>query len=1614
MDREAGKLIGIIFLITVLVVVAGTIIFLSIQYPERRLDVGAHIESIEINDNLAEITLSGGANNKEIERVKFIFTDSKGVQHYYSTVEGIENLSKPYKKSIINLFKEPEFEGTYKYTIDSNEIGFENFDSIYKVEVVFDYEKDVLEVDKDVSLDSEIINEGSAPSGGGGGSSFTPDSDLIPTLKAYWKYENSEVTLLNDMTYGTSLTLVLEHSGISSGTNVEFTIYEKDWFEDDYMDKLNTNVGSNGYAYVDWIITEAHVQAARNFLEGNKLELYFKVNGLESDVLKIGFVEAGVEPNCYDGIKNQNETGTDCGGECGNCFTGTAYYVSSSIGNDNNDGLTEQTPWQTLQYAEEQVTKPGDVIALKRGDVWFIANVLEINTGGNSTHDIVWDGGFWGEGDKALIKATADGTYSPIWFSTVHIADSRYLTFQNIKLDLQGHNRYGLTIGGSDGWDGPTKQNNEHHITIQDSEIVNVGDGTSYQMALLVRNSHTPIHNITIQRNTIANVAAHEIAIYPTWLQYGGSMENISDVYIGYNNLTNMSIYSGHNGKAITITRFSKNIIVEHNNIIVPKETNTQAIAVGAAFDDNGTADTSDDVAQFPSNITIRYNNVRLLNPTGTGSSLFISNAYGPVSIPMTVNVYGNLFYNAARAASLGEAGIWIQNYRSAGGDFHGAKFNIHHNTIVTGGAVQFREDTDDNGTVILRNNIFISLTNKTNYAYSVGFSNSGTTIHNNNIYYKPVGGDIIYYISPSLVFSETDIPTWEPTAITSDPLLADLEGFDWHLQQGSPAIDAGADLGYSYLGNAPDIGAFESPYIVEIQPDYYVSSSTGNDNNDGTSSSTPWQTIAKVNSVPFQPGDIIAFKSGDVWRESLIMSWSGSEGNPIVFTAYGQGAKPLITGFTTLTSWTSQGSGIYSTSCPNCVENLNIVLIDNQNTPMGRWPNQGYLTIDSAVGTTSITDNDLSSSLNWNGGKVVIRKNHWTLDRNPIISHLGDTITYETMSPSYEGRAGYGYFIQNHLSTLDSFGEWYYNGNDLYVYFDGNNPNNYLVEASTIDTLIPLNDYDYLTFDGLAFSGANNEVFYIEKSDYITLKNIYAEFLGTDFIEGPWGSVSNALTIEDSVFNHSNSNVLDLKGSFSDTVIRNNFLNNTGIYAGMGGSQYDQYFGIVVYGPNTIIENNRIDNTGYVPIRFEGGGNSQVKNNFITNFAFVKDDGGGIYTYRHTLGSAKQTGSVIKDNIIIYCPGAPEGTPSTFGDASGIYLDGYTAGVNVFNNTVAHCDLSGVLLSSNEDGNIMDNVLYDNRRQFWMLKYHSVSQYPLAHKDVSMYNNVLVSKEPTQMVFYYSNYYDNFFEPTFSSYSNYFIRPFGDDYIIYDQSNSKAHTLLSWQTLRGLEQNTKLSSINIGSYTVNNLLSSNLFTSGSFDSDTNGAYCWNDVGSCVISLDDTAGMDGNAMKISFTAEQSNTLSAITLPIGELSEEKDYVLRFSFKGSVEDSNFQTYLRILGPPYSDLTPRHFIPITTSREEHEIIFTAPISETGAAIGFEIDQEDGTIWFDNIELYEADISSTNPDDYFLFEYNPTMQDKVIALSGSYIDVDGNPVSGSITLKPYRSIVLIKGVSS
>ena len=70
----------------------------------------------------------------------------------------------------------------------------------------------------------------------------------------------------------------------------------------------------------------------------------------------------------------------------------------------------------------------------------------------------------------------------------------------------------------------------------------------------------------------------------------------------------------------------------------------------------------------------------------------------------------------------------------------------------------------------------------------------------------------------------------------------------------------------------------------------YYVSNN-GSDSNNGTSPTTPWKTLNKVNNTKFSSGTYVCFERGGLWR-GKITAKAG-----VTYTAYGTGAKPIIYG---------------------------------------------------------------------------------------------------------------------------------------------------------------------------------------------------------------------------------------------------------------------------------------------------------------------------------------------------------------------------------------------------------------------------------------------------------------------------------------------------------------------------------------------------------------------------------------------------------------------------------------------------------------------------------------------------------------------------------------------
>ena len=91
----------------------------------------------------------------------------------------------------------------------------------------------------------------------------------------------------------------------------------------------------------------------------------------------------------------------------------------------------------------------------------------------------------------------------------------------------------------------------------------------------------------------------------------------------------------------------------------------------------------------------------------------------------------------------------------------------------------------------------------------------------NNNLYYPNANNPSMFYDIKYSYLSFLDwqnLTGYDQNSITADPLFVSSNpqvASDFKLQNNSPAIDAGIDVGFPYLGNAPDIGVYE--YVESI-----------------------------------------------------------------------------------------------------------------------------------------------------------------------------------------------------------------------------------------------------------------------------------------------------------------------------------------------------------------------------------------------------------------------------------------------------------------------------------------------------------------------------------------------------------------------------------------------------------------------------------------------------------------------------------------------------------------------------------------------------------------------------------------------------------------------------
>jgi parallel beta-helix repeat protein len=801
----------------------------------------------------------------------------------------------------------------------------------------------------------------------------------------------------------------------------------------------------------------------------------------------------------------------------------------------------------------------------------------------------------------------------------------------------------------------------------------------------------------------------------------------------------------------------------------------------------------------------------------------------------------------------------------------------------------------------------------------------------------------------------------------------------------------------------------------------YYVKNG-GDDDADGLTDSTAWASISKVNTVwadgGFSPGNIINFRRGHTWSGTITVTESGGAGTPITISAYHTGAAPIIEGFTTLSSWTSVGGNIYYATLSGSVR-TEMVTINGVQYAMGRWPNAGtWNTVATRPSTTEITDTSLTGSPDWDGAELVIRQNRWMLTRHTITDHTNTSIQF---SPALNyNPVGYGYFIQNHLSTLTNHGEWFHDtaANRLYIYLTSA-PSSYIIRASSREYGVNVAAYKNIKIENIQLRGFNKAAVYANYGDYdahgLTINGCTITFSGGDAI---YINRSSGDTIKNNTISYSNHAAITLWGNFGTSgTVTGNTISYTGTIPGAAFNSYgatlanNAYNAIYVNPNGIIVANNNITFTGYIPINYRGT-NALIEENYISHYAYVKDDAGGIYVY-----DDESTGKQVLNNIILYGIGATEGMPvNTLASAHGLYTDGESTNVLFDGNIVGH------MVTAGYHGNLPRNVTITNNRFFDCAQFLNMWKYGtgvyITDMDIQ-YNHFVSSvvREDLPCVIHYINSSGDYYTDVATEIAyfgtinnnNYFLNTECAVHLQFASSlESAPKSMARWIADYGHDAASTVEIMT--AYTLNSV-GPNLLTNGDFTSNING---WSGTSGCTPAWDNTDELGaGGSLQLTSTQANYNWYwwsndNAVTTAIsgGVVDSDNHYILRFLGKSAIDEKTVSLRLRSTGTGY---TSQRFFTIGNTNTQKDVLYSNPPAvASGATMRLVMCDDPVVTYLDNVELYVADVTLTVWTDYIHLLYNNTSASVTYTMSATMEDPEGNSYN-SITLQPFTGIILI-----
>lgn len=798
-------------------------------------------------------------------------------------------------------------------------------------------------------------------------------------------------------------------------------------------------------------------------------------------------------------------------------------------------------------------------------------------------------------------------------------------------------------------------------------------------------------------------------------------------------------------------------------------------------------------------------------------------------------------------------------------------------------------------------------------------------------------------------------------------------------------------------------------PWLAAQATTYYVSP-TGNDSNNGTSPSTPWQTINRVNQMTYQvqPGDQILFQRGGRYSGEVIWGVSGTASAPVVIGAYGSGAKPIIDGAEQVTGWSQHSGNVWKAHVGQLVEQ---VFVNGQRMTLGRMPDAGWFRNDQASGNT-LQSSDLNQGNGfWNGARCVVRCTASSIDTLRVTGFNNGTLTFSTSpSNSNMGADDWGFFMENRLDLVNAPNEWFYNAGDGYLYLQapGNaNPNNLTVEASV--HFSGVNCYwmrEHLRVEHIAFTRQRNAGIRLDDAHYVTMDACEAS-LSFHGIR----SYGHHNTFTNNFIHHTTATAALLIDN--NTLFQNNVVEDIALIPGAGEHSWG-YFGVRAIGQSNTIRGNRFNNIGYTAI--ECGQNQLVERNVIEHHLATMNDGAAI-AFDNT------DGLTIQDNIIHDAVCGLDGSSTVMPHFQrlglGIYF-GNTSNKNVIvrRNTIANLTGVGINVDHNMNAvghQIKDNTIFNCAIGMSISDYsnsngpHAVAPYFVPNFNDQYDGNIIYGLSKDQIAIRFFNCYSPQYTDFGTFTNNRYFNPYNEMAIFHFsfQAGQWYYSVEEWQAERNEESGTTSGSLHLSGHGTTAELTGDILPGGDFSSNVTG---WGGWPTNAQVTHNTNNLDNGCLKAYLpNASVYETFGLRNPDWFDLQAGQWYRLRFS---TVSDAPGQIRAAIKGisqenNPY--FLYDRLVPFSTQRRDHEIYFQAPTTEQ-ARIMLINRYTEPMYYLDNVTLHKVQVQELDPLDNQIVLINEEATAQTFALTGCWSDVDGMMHSDEITVPAFGSVVLVK----